>query len=300
MRKRIISKYHICLIVSFFLTSFSVSIAQSVIAPTDTIVASTDTIKEKSEVRLALKYRSDYIYLGRSANKKAPYLSPLAGYLHKSGLYALGSFSYLTRNEEIRIDLFILSAGYDHYGKQIAYGLSLSGYFYNELNYTTTKELTTAVDAFAGYDLNFLITYLSFGIGFSESTDLFIGLELIRSFYLFRDNLIIKPAFYLNAGTQNYYNEYYAKNKYISSPGKWKGSNVESDLVLIDSGKFNIKDYEAELNFIYKFKSVRLSVATTWTFPVNPASIITSEGTYKEDLKNGFYWSTGIQVTFQK
>lgn len=62
---------------------------------------------------ISINYISDAVFMGRKDSISAPYLYPSILYHHKSGLYAKGSFSYLTKANESRIDLFLITAGID-------------------------------------------------------------------------------------------------------------------------------------------------------------------------------------------
>jgi hypothetical protein len=120
-----------------------------------------------------------------------------------------GSLSYLTAPEESRIDLYTLSGGYDYYGKKFVAGIYISEYFFNDLSYNVQAEMSTYMNAYAGYDFSAFMTFLDASLAFSESTDLFLGAEINRTFYAFRNKLRITPAVYMNGGSQQYYNEYY-------------------------------------------------------------------------------------------
>jgi hypothetical protein len=144
------------------------------------------------------------------------------------------------------------------------------------------------------------MAYLDAGIGFSGQEDIFLGFEINRTFYAARNALRIIPSLYLNLGTQQYYNEYQVLRS--GRTGKGKGGNSQvpgsnTDIIVAEAQKFELLDYEAELQIMYKLNKVRFNLSGTWTFPVNPATIIKDQKTYEEDLKNGFYWSAGIRFT---
>jgi hypothetical protein len=266
-----------------------------------------DSVKEKSQVRIGLRYTSDYLYMGRSDSAKAPYLSPSLGYYHKSGFFLRSSMSYLTSKDEGRIDMITASGGYDYYVKNWALGASVSQYFFSDLSYNVMAEMSTYLNAYAGYDFSIFMLYADASLGFSGSTDLFMGAEISRTFYALKSNLLITPSLYMNAGSQQYYNEYYAYRSTQTGAGgggKGKGpgggsqppTTTTSTLQVEESDKFKILDYEAGLNVTYKIRKLRIFVSPTWTFPVNPATLVNDQGEYQEELKNGFYWSTGIRL----
>jgi len=261
-----------------------------------------DSITDKSELRIGVRYASDYYYMGRADSAKAPYLSPSIGYYHKSGLSIRSSLSYLTASDEGRIDLFTLSGGYDYYGKKVAAGFSVSEYFFNDLSYAVQAEMSTYLNAYAGYDFSVFMLYADASLGFSESTDVFLGAEINRTFYAIKNKLRITPAVYINAGTQKYYSEYYNTRSTQTGSGKGKGGQQPTptqDAQILESEKFQVLDYEADLQVSYKIQNVRFYISTTWTFPVNPSTVVTDTGTYEEDLKNGFYLSSGVRLTLK-
>ena len=265
-----------------------------------------DSLGLKSELRIGLRYSSDYYYMGRADSAKAPYLSPSVGYYHKSGVFVRGSLSYLTAQEEGRIDLYTLSAGYEYFGKNIAIGLSASELFFNDLSYAVQAEMSTYLNAYAGYDFSAFMVYADGSVGFSESTDVFLGAEVNRTFYLFRNKVRITPAVYVNAGTQHYYEEYYTmrSERTGSGYGKGKGGGGQQPpptgtTEITESDQFKILDYEADVELVYKIHNIRFFISTTWTFPVNPATIVSDQGTSEEDLTNGFYWTSGVRLTFK-
>lgn len=262
-----------------------------------------DSVAEKSQFRIGLRYTSDYYFVGRADSAAAPYLSPSLTYYHKSGFFARSSLSYLTAAEEGRIDLVTLSGGYDYYGKKFMIGASVSQYFFSDESYNVLAEMSSYLNAYAGYDLSAVMIYVDASLGFSGSTDLFLGGEISRTFYLAENKLRVTPGVNVNAGTQKYYSEYYSQRSTQTGSGKGKGPGnppaTTTSLTILENDKFQLLDYETELLVSYKFNDTFLiHVSSTWLFPVNPATVVGDQGTYTEELKNGFYWSSGIRITF--
>lgn len=271
-------------------------------------IYSYDSVDEKSQLRIGLRYTSDYIYMGRSDSAKAPYLSPSVGYYHKSGFFARSSLSYLTAKGEGRIDMITLSGGYDYYKNNFALGASVSEYFFSDLSYNVMAEMTTYLNAYLGYDFSLFMIYADASLGISKGSDLFAGIEINRTFYLLKSKLLITPSVYMNAGSQQYYSEYinyrsaqtgswggYGKGKGGGSQG---GSTTTQTTEVIESNQFKLLDYEAGLIATYKLNHLRLFASSTWTFPLNPATLVNDQGEYQEELKNGFFWSSGIRIIF--
>ncbi|MBL6448743.1 hypothetical protein JMN32_20695 [Fulvivirga sp. 29W222] len=269
------------------------------------VTRANDTTSTDSYVRLGLRYKSDYFYMGRADSAKAPYFVPTVGYYHKSGLFINGGMSYLATDTEGRIDLFTVTAGYDYFGKKLMTGISISEYFFSDQSYAVQAEMNTFLSAYAGYDFEAFMLITDASLGFSESTDFFLGAELSRMFYMARNKLIITPSFYTNLGTQRYYNEYYTKRSITtgsggSGKGHGSGSNGGSssttmNIEILEYEKFQILDYELGIQATYKLKQLRFTLAGTLLFPVNPSTVVTDQETYEEDLETGFLWSASIR-----
>lgn len=259
---------------------------------------------QKTEVRIGVWYTSDYLFMGRGDSSKAPYLTPYAGYYHKSGLFFNTSLSYLTGEGQGRIDLYKLSGGYDYYGEKFEAGMIVSEYFFSDYSYTVVSEMSTSLSAYVGYDLAGFMIYADGAIGWSGNTDVFAGAEINRKFYALKNKLRITPAVYLNAGTQQYYSEYYSMRSTQTGMGNGNGGGsggqqpgIPNSTTIVESQKFQLLDFETDLQVSYKIKKFRIYLAGTLAFPVNPATVVTDQGTYEEELNTGFYWSTGVRLT---
>jgi hypothetical protein len=269
-------------------------------APGTYKAAKNDSTERKSELNASLRYTSDYYFMGMADSTAAPYLSPTISYIHKSGISLRSSLSYLTAKDQQRIDLITLSGGYDYYHKNFALGASLSQYFYSDLSYVVASEMTTYLNAYAGYDFQLFTLFSNASIGVSSSADLFLGFEIDRTFYAIRNHLRITPSLSMNAGSQQYYNEYYLyrSSQGGNGPGKGPGHSGTTSNQVIESTSFKILDYEAGIQVVYKINKIRFFVSSVWLMPVNPATLITDTGIMEEELKNGFYWSSGLRYTF--
>ena len=273
----------------------------------DTTGISTRDPDNYSYMRFGMRYKSDHYYVGRADSAKAPYIIPSIGYYHKSGFFASTALSYLVTSEDNRIDLYTISGGYDYYGERFAAGISLDQYFFDDESYSVQAEMRTFLSAFVGFDLKGFLLLADASLGFSNSTDGFLGIDISRTFYTLKNKLLITPAFYINWGTQQYYNEYY-QNRSITTgggmggrgSGKGPGGNggsttVIQDIRIEESEKFQILDYEASLQVSYKINELRIMAAGTLLFPVNPSTVTIENTTYQEDLENGFLWSVGAR-----
>ena len=255
-----------------------------------------DSTEVKSMGRVSLQYSSNSVYMGRTDSLSVPYLSPSIGYFHKSGFFINSSLSYLKTNETSRIDLFTLSAGYDYYKKNFSASFSLYEYFYNDLSYSVQSSLNTYGNVSLGYDFKKLIVYSDLSLGLSNGVDVFWSGEITQPFYVLKGALRISPSFFIKAGTQHYYDEYFSTRSTFST-GKGGMTTTTQSIQVSDSEKFQIMTYEAELNLSYRIKNFSVFSSLVYAIPVNPSLIVTADGTFEEELNNTFYWSSGIRLS---
>ncbi len=272
--------------------------------------AQSEVEEHQSTIRVGVKYTNDYVFMGRTDSLEAPYLTPSITYFHKSGFMAKGSFSYLTAPNQNRIDLSVLTIGYNASGKNLYGGGSLSGYFFNDQSYSVSSALGGFLNGYIGYD--FLLFELSAdgSLGWSESLDFFTGLELSRTFYMFKNHLLITPSVYANAGSQNYYNEYYStrSSKITQGKGYGKGAGVGSSnttssgstiVIVEEASDFKVLDYEFSTAITFKKDKWRLVFIPTYVIPVNPSTVTVDESiVFEEALDNVFFWSLSLAYSF--
>jgi hypothetical protein len=266
-----------------------------------------DSLRTTSQVRIGLRYTSDYLFMGRSDSAKAPYLTPSIGYYHKSGFSIRGQFSYLTAEGQGRIDMYAVTGGYDYVGEKLAWGASLTEYLFSSSSYVVRAEMSTYLNAYAGYDFNAFMVYADAGLGFSDGADFFMSLDISRMFFLVRNKFIITPSLAANAGTQRYYDQYYqyrSPQSGFGQGGSGKGKNGQQQpapvVGTLESDKFQLLDYETSLQVTYRLShTVRFFSTATWTFPVNPATVIVNEVPEEENLQKGFFWTAGVRFTLR-
>jgi hypothetical protein len=256
----------------------------------------------KSYGRIGISYSSDWVYAGRKDSLAAPYITPSVAYYHKSGLFIRGTFSYLVSPEEQRIDMYGLRGGYVYSKNDFYAGISGAAMIFNDSSYNVLSEVNGSIFTYAGYDFDWVDFSVDASLLFGESTDLMTGAEVSHTFYADRYRLKMIPAFYLMAGTQNYYFEYY---KYRSSQGKGRGrgsgsggGTTEPVITVSEYDKFRILAFELSLPVYYTIKKFRFSFTPTYVFPQSP-SVATIDGiAYPEQLENTFYWNAGISYRF--
>lgn len=256
-----------------------------------------------------IKYTSDYVFMGRTDSLTAPYLTPSLTYFHKSGFFAKGAVSYLTSSDQNRIDLSVLSTGYDATGKNIYGGGSVSAYFFNKDSYAVPSVMVGFLNGYLGYDFMLFEVSGDASLGLSEELDVFAGIEVSRTFYLLKNHLLIIPSIYTNAGSQNYYNEYYntRNSKLTQGSGYGKGSGkgaqgggsttttTTSQVMIEEVSKFQLLDYEFSTTITFKTGAWRLAFTPKYLVPVNPSTVTVDENiVFKESLDNVFVWSASV------
>ncbi|HMH34336.1 MAG TPA: hypothetical protein VK543_14960 [Puia sp.] len=261
--------------------------------------------QKKSHWIVGTSYQSNDVYLGRKDSVSVPYFTPSIGYHDKSGLFLTGSFSYLPKAGESRIDVVTIEGGYSYTSDDLSAELSLAKDFYNDQSYAVSAEIKGRISARVSYDLGFIEPSVDLGAIFADKPDVVMGFGLEHSFSFFKEKLEIDPTFRVNAGSQNYYSNYYSKRRYSSKRNTAKGNNTASITAsLANASRFAVMDYEWELSVEYKLnKRIKLSFTPTLAIPVNPSTVtivtkspgnsITSQ-IYTESLSSTYYFALGF------
>lgn len=125
-------------------------------------------------------------------------------------------------------------------------------------------------------------------------------MELSRNFYV-TDHFQLMPALYVNAGSQNYYNEYYQNNPWDRGKGKRKKQHTPLSAGVAsvqEASKFQILDVELSLPLKYKLTHFSVTFTPTLAIPQNPARIIIDQNSYEEELDNTFFWTVAVSYKF--
>jgi hypothetical protein len=280
----------------------------------------TDAIQPKkntgsSYFSLSLNYISDAVYLGRKDSITAPYLYPSILYHNKTGLYAMGSFSYLTKPDESRIDLFLGSLGYDFTNKKFSGDISFTKYFFNSDSYNVISEVEADLTATFAYDFDILNVSLSLTNFFNKNSksDFFLSSGISHDFVTSKKDFQISPTIGAFLGSQNFYEEYYINKRFGSERGTGSGSGQgngqgtggstgtttnTTTVILEESEKFDLMAIELSLPIWYVNKPFIVSFLPVLVIPQNPATLTVDSVVYKEDLKSTFYWMAGISYRF--
>ena len=261
----------------------------------------------KSHFEAGMDYQNNDVYLGRKDSTVLPYFIPSVGYYHKSGLYANASLNYLKNATESRIDLVTLEAGYSFSAGNYDGQFSASKYFYSSQSTSVTSELTGSVAYENSFDLGFIKPTLTGTLNIGSKTDFTAYFGLEHEFTLPGDHVDFTPAIAANASTQNFYNDYYKKRRYMIR----KGQKLQSGVARItgtvqDASAFKLLDYELSLPVNYRIGKCTIHFTPTYSIPVNPAKVdiqaVMSNGTVinrtrTEKIENSFYWTAGVSLS---
>lgn len=271
-------------------------------------------MEDPSYVSIAVNFMNDAVYLGRKDSISAPYLYPSITYFNKTGLYATGSFSFLTKSNESRIDLFLGTIGYEINSKKFSGDISFTKYFFNTDSYNVISEVEADLTGTLGYDFDVFNLNLSLTNFFNKNStsDIFLSSEISHDFVSTDRKFQISPTMGVFLGSQNFYKEYYIYNRFGSerSTGSGQGSGqgtgstadpietTTTTVVLEESEKFDLMAVEFSIPIWYMAKPFTVSFLPVLVVPQNPATLTVDSAIYEEDLENTFYWMVGLSYRF--
>jgi hypothetical protein len=266
--------------------------------------AQDETVPEKKSYgRGSLEFMNNSVYYGRKDSLTTPYLTPSIGYYDKSGFFIEGSFSYLLRSGNSRIDESAIDAGYDFTVGNFQGEIAAEKLFYNGNSTNVKAEVKGDISATASYDFGFIESSLQPGINFGTKSDYFLSWSVDHGFSVAEDKLEITPSFLLNGSTRNFYGSYYGRRRLKKKPGT--GGTVSASVQ--DASKFKIMDYELSLPFTYTVKNFSFGFTPSYSIPTNPAVVTvvinpvvgpTITKIITEKTENIFYFSFEAAIKF--
>jgi hypothetical protein len=279
--------------------------------------------KDSSYFSLSLGFINDAVFLGRKDSVSAPYLYPSIMYYNKSGFYASSSFSYLTKSNVSRIDLFLGTVGYDFAKKKFDGDVSFTKYFFNSDSYNVISEVEADITAIFSYDFDIIDLAISGTTFFNSNSDvdIIMSSEISHDFITKNRRFQISPTAGIYFGSQNFYEEYYINTRFGGGNGSGSGSGSGSEsgsgsgfgqgngqgtgtvtqtttLKLNESEKFGLMAFEFSSPIWYVNQPIAITFSPVWVLPKNPATLTTEDAVYEEDLKSTFYWLIGASYMF--
>jgi len=280
-----------------------------IIARMDSLLAGFKKGFRKSYFKASLGYLSNNVYLGRKDSTAIPYIIPGLSYYHRSGLYAAASFGWLASDGYSRIDMGTIEAGYIFSAGDYDGAIIASKYFYNSQSTNIRAEIKSSVTLENGYDFGFMRPTLNGTLNFGSKTDILATFGVEHTYYLFNDHLDLTPTVEGNAGTLNFYNNYYRKRRYTKTRKRLPPLSgvVTITGTVIDPSEFRMLDWEASIPIIYHLKHFTISFTPVYVIPLNPASIeilkVFSLGPVtdtirQEKLENSFLFEAEVAYRF--
>ncbi len=265
--------------------------------------------KEASYVSVNVNFINDAVFMGRKDSLATPYLYPSLLYHNKSGLYASGSFSYLTKSSESRIDLFLITAGYDFSIKKLKGDISVTKYFFNDDSYNVISEVNADLTANLIYDLDLINLGITANTYFNKNngSDFFLSSEVSHDFVSENRKFQISPTFGIYFGTQNFYEEYYSNNRFSTKGDQGQGQGegqgegegqTTTEVVIQESENFNMMALEFSLPIWYVYDSFTFMLLPALVLPQNATTLIIDDVVTKENLDTTFYVVIGLSYRF--
>lgn len=300
----------------FAITFFLVLLSHTVVSQNEEMSAKKED--DKSYFLVELNYISDAVFMGRKDSIAAPYLYPSVEYHNKSGFYAKGSFSYLTKSDQSRIDLFLMSAGFDFTVNKLYGDLSVTGYFFNDESYNVLSAASADLTAQLIYDLEIINIGMSASTFFNDnsSSDFFMSLDVSHDFITNDNKFQFSPTASIHLGSQNFYEAYYNNpnsstggNTGQGGSGSGSGSGTGGGdgstggdplptLQIEEKEKFSLMAYELSLPVWYNYKSAAFLFLPSYVIPKSEAMILIEDTLVEEELDATFYWIVGMSYRF--
>lgn len=256
--------------------------------------------KDSNDMSLNLHYISDAVFFGRKDSIAIPYLYTSAIYHHRSGIYGAGSLSYLTRANENRIDLFLVSLGYDFSSNNFDGDVSITKYIFNEESYNVISQVSADVTVILSYDFGYFNLGVTAANYFNKnnSSDFFLSAEISHDFITNNQKIQFSPALGLYFGSQNFYQEYYTKKGKKIGQGQGNSSNSARgyNISVEESETFKAMAVEFGLPFWYEAKPFIFMFYPAYVIPQSPSILIINDIAYEEDLNATFYFVLGVSL----
>ena len=275
------------------------------------VAATADSLskhRRHTYLEATLDYQSNSVYMGRKDSAILPYFTPGLGFYHKSGFYATASAAWLKNAGDSRIDLVTIGAGFRFSAGKYEGDFTASKYFYNAQSTSVTSAIRGSLSYFSSYDLGWIRTTLTGLLNWGTNTDMEASLDIEHSFDFMDNALEITPTLSANAGTLNYYSNYYKTRRFNrKNTKKAVSGTVTITGTVVNPSAFTILDYEASLPISYIAGKFTFSATPAFSIPVNPARInlqyVYSTGAtalrqHVEKIEDTFYWTLGASYRF--
>jgi len=136
-------------------------------------------------------------------------------YKHKTGIYASGSFSFLTKQDKNKIDLYLFSSGYNFFNNNFYGDISVSAYYFNEHSSNIISKVIADLTAQLQYDFSFINLGMIASVYFNDNSnsDFYLSPQISHDIITENKKFQFSPTFSMNCGSQNFYQEFIRKYK---------------------------------------------------------------------------------------
>lgn len=282
------------------LSKTAITILICIISVTSKAQDDKDPAPQKSYFKFSVSYLSNAVYYGRKDSFALPYIIPTVSYNDKSGFYVEGSLSYLASSGESLVDAGSVTAGYDFDSKneKLSGSVYASKFFTNNSSYSVHGEVKGEIGSSLYYKAGPVSIDGGADISFANKTDIGIDLGLSHAFEF--TSFAIIPSALINAGTQNFYSDYFTNRKFSARRKRRQTTNPNAIKVTVEKKRFSVLDYEFSLPVDYDKAKWGLFFTPTYSLPVNGFKYSLNNGlTYRtEVLSNTLYVEIGGYIKF--
>jgi hypothetical protein len=270
--------------------------------------AAAGLVKKSPYVTAGLSYMNDNVYLGRKDSTVLPYLTFDMAWYGKKGLFLDGSVNYLASSSQNRVDAVNFTAGYTFDVKKYSGTVSVSKYFYSSQSTNVRSNVTGSISYFNSYDLGWITPTATVFLDFGTKTDVGASLGLEYTFYAADDKLDVTPTVTINISSLNFYSNYYKTKRFTTRKKKNPVTGTANISGVVENADaLKVLDYEISAPAEYKAGRFTMSLAPTYSIPVNPSVLqvtttrSNNTGNTKivtEKIANTFFMTAGVSYKF--
>jgi hypothetical protein len=260
-----------------------------------TLRAQTDSTKNKAHFKLSVNYNSGLNYYGRTDSLKSSGVFPLAEIWFSPNFY-INAAPIFVNNDMQSFDYAgtIASIGYQYMNEKWLTNISFLKPFYKE----NSELVQSALKAQGSLSISRLNKIINFTLGsdlkWSDKLDFgaTAGMDhIIRIQNRNNSVIVLDPAFYAYAGTQEFTRTYNKKqgNGLLLPP--------TNQQVTEKSTGFNILAYEVSMPVIYSKGKLMLIATPSYIMPQNLINVA-DRPDLSERGENMFYTTMGLKYSF--
>jgi len=257
-----------------------------------------------SSFKFGVSYLSNNVYMGRTDTATTPAIIPSIKYTFKFGLYFSGNLYYLPTKPKQKIDGGDLAAGYDgDISDDVSAGGSFTKYFFSSTSTQIASAISSTINGNINWDNDYLSPALNVDYNLNVqgiNNDFLLSPAVAHDFIVVgvfgdADIFLISPTVTLNAGTQNFYDDYLTKKK-LKSKRLTKAQTALLTKYEGQLGQFGILDYE--LSAPIEYKSGHFIFQLTPTYAVVQNQLPKQIAAQLSDQSAVFFVEVGVSLKF--